>query len=189
MKSQKFSWPWFALVLFIVSCGTTVKVTSDYDHAASFTGYKTFSIYDVKSHEGQVSPINADRITNSIRSELTKKGFTEAASGADLLINPVTIMKDKTSVTANSNYYGYGGMYRPYGYWGGGGMASGTTTYSTYDYKDGSLVIDIVDSKTQKLVWQGTGNAEIDKQPKNPDEFIANAVKKILSGFPPGSKK
>jgi hypothetical protein len=171
----------------IYSCAPSVKVTNDYDHAVNFSDYKTFAVYDLKAQEGQISQLNVDRVTNAIRTEMASKGFKETTSNPDLKVNAVTILKDKKQVTANSNFYGYGGMYRPYGYWGaGGGMLSGTTTYDTYDYVDGSLIIDIVSTKTQKLVGQGTGNTELDKKPDNPDEFISTSVKKILVGFPPG---
>jgi len=171
------------LGLILASCGTPVKVTSDYDRANDFSGYKTFTVYDIKT-KGQVSSLNADRIVNAIKAELTKKGFIEISSNPDLQINALTFLKDKQAVTANTNYYGYGGDYRSYGYWGAG--IGGSTSYDTYNYKDGSLIIDIIDTKTKKMVWTGTGNAEIDKAPKDPDEFIAGAVKKILSAFPPG---
>lgn len=65
-------------------------------------------------------------------------------------------------------------------------MGVAGTTFNSYDYVDGSLIIDIVSSKTQKLIWQGIGNAQIDSRPDNPEEFIAASVKKILAGFPPG---
>jgi hypothetical protein len=68
-------------------------------------------------------------------------------------------------------------------------MGGGSTTFNTYDYVDGSLVIDIVSAKTQKLVWQGIGNSQIDSKPDNPEEFIAGAIKKIMEGFPPGAVK
>ncbi|CAC9973701.1 DUF4136 domain-containing protein [Flavobacterium sp. WLB] len=173
----------------IYSCSPTVKVTTDYDHSANFSEYKTFAVYDLKAQQGQVNQLNVDRVTNAIRAEMIAKGFTES-SNPDLKVNAVSILKNKTQVTADSNFYGYGGMYRPYGYWGGGAMmGGGTTTFNTYDYVDGSLVIDIVSTKTQKLLWQGIGNAQIDSKPDNPEEFINNSIKKILEGFPPGAVK
>ncbi|MBF7091995.1 DUF4136 domain-containing protein [Flavobacterium sp. ALJ2] len=170
----------------IYSCGPSVKVTNDYDRSVDFLQYKTFAVYDLKAQEGQMSQLNADRVTNAIRVEMINKGFAEVITNPDLKINAVTILKDKKKVTSNSDFYGYGGMYRPYGYWGGG-MMTGVTSYNTYDYVDGSLIIDIVSAKTQKLIWQGIGNTELDKRPDNPDEFISSSVKKILAGFPPGS--
>jgi len=173
----------------IYSCSPTVKVTSDYDHSANFGEYKTFAVYDLKAQQGQVNQLNVDRVTKAIRNEMLAKGFTES-SNPDLKVNAVSILKNKTSVSANTDFYGYGGMYRPYGYWGGGAMMGGAnTTFNTYDYVDGSLVIDIVSTKSQKLLWQGIGNAEIDSKPDNPEEFINGSIKKILADFPPGSAK
>jgi hypothetical protein len=178
------------LLVLLYSCSPTVKVTTDYDHAANFSEFKTFAVYDLKAQEGQVSQLNVDRVTKAIRAEMIAKGFSETSSNPDLKVNAVSILKNKQSVTADSNFYGYGGMYRPYGYWGGGAMMGGaTTTFNTYDYVDGSLVIDIVSTKTQKLVWQGIGNSQIDSRPDNPEEFIATSIKKILEGFPPGLAK
>ncbi|MFB9078223.1 DUF4136 domain-containing protein [Flavobacterium procerum] len=180
--------PLLLLGLFY-SCSPTVKVTTDYDHSANFSEYKTFAVYDLRAQEGQVNQLNIDRVTRAIRNEMLAKGFTES-SNPDLKVNAVSILKNKTSVSANTDFYGYGGMYRPYGYWGGGAMMGGAnTTFNTYDYVDGSLVIDIVSTKTQKLLWQGIGNAEIDSKPDNPEEFINTSIKKILADFPPGTAK
>lgn len=174
----------------IYSCSPTVKVTTDYDHAANFNEFKTFAVYDLKAQEGQINQLNVDRITKAIRAEMISKGFTETMANPDLKVNAVTILKNKRQVTANTDFYGYGGMYRPYGYWGGGAMmGNANTTFNSYDYVDGSLVIDIVSTKSQKLVWQGIGNAEIDSKPDNPEEFITNSIKKIMAGFPPGLAK
>ncbi|MFC0777874.1 DUF4136 domain-containing protein [Flavobacterium sp. HJSW_4] len=171
------------------SCSPTVKVTTDYDHSANFSEYKTFAVYDLKAQQGQVNQLNVDRVAKAIRNEMLAKGFTES-SNPDLKVNAVSILKNKTQVTADTNFYGYGGMYRPYGYWGGGAMmGGGSTTFNTYDYVDGSLVIDIVSTKTDKLIWQGIGNAEIDSRPDNPEQFINDAITKILAGFPPGAVK
>lgn len=173
----------------LYSCSPTVSVTTDYDHAANFGEYKTFAVYDLKEQQGQVNQLNIDRVTNAIRSEMLAKGFTES-SNPDLKVNAVTILKNKTQVTADSNFYGYGGMYRPYGYWGRGAMMGGASTeFNTYNYVDGSLIIDIVSTKSQKLLWQGIGNAQIDSKPDNPEAFINGAIKKILAGFPPGAVK
>ncbi|HEU0125343.1 DUF4136 domain-containing protein [Flavobacterium sp.] len=177
------------LVGLIYSCSPTVKVTTDYDHSANFGEYRTFAVYDLKAQQGQVNQLNVDRVTKAIRNEMLAKGFTES-DNPDLKVNAVSILKNKTSVSANTDFYGYGGMYRPYGYWGGGAMMGGAnTTFNSYDYVDGSLVIDIVSTKTQKLLWQGIGNAEIDSKPDNPEEFINSSIKKILAGFPPGLAK
>lgn len=169
-----------------MACSPSLKVTSDYDKAVSFQPYKTFAINTVDSSKQAISQLNEDRIINAIKSELSKKGFTENTASPDLLVHAVTVLKDRKSVSSNTDYYGYGGGYRPWG-WGGGMGVTGYTTYNVQDYKDGSLIIDIADAKTQKLVWEGIGNKEIDKPLDNPDAEIAAAVASILAKFPPGA--
>ncbi len=169
-------------VSFIVSCNPTLKVSSDYDKSVNFSAYKTFGMYYLVSSRN-VNQLNEDRIWNSIRVEMTKKGYVENNNNPDLLVNAVTVLKNKKYLSATTSNYGYGGFYRPYGYWG----APGYATVRTYDYKVGSLVIDVVDTKTNKLVWEGTGNAEFENKPKNPEDAINNAVNKILAAFPQGN--
>jgi Domain of unknown function (DUF4136) len=165
------------------SCTPSLLVNSDYDKSANFSAYKTFSLYNL-STSGSVSKINADRIASSIKKEMISKGFTENKTNPDLMVNAVTVLKDKIALSATTNYYGYGGLYRPYGYWAPAGRVAGYTTVSSYEYKDGSLIIDVVDAKTEKMIWQGTASAEIQKKPKNPEEVIGHTVTKIMSGFP-----
>lgn len=161
----------------VFSCKPTLKVNTDYDRSANFSTYKTFSLYYLVTSR-TVNELNEERIWNSIRATMAKKGYVESNTNPDLVVNAVSVVKNKKYISAATT--GYGGWYRPYG-------AAGTTTFQTNNYKEGSLVIDVVDAKKNKLVWQGIGNAEFEKQPKNPDEVISNAVTKILTDFPQGN--
>ncbi|MBN9296048.1 MAG: DUF4136 domain-containing protein [Filimonas sp.] len=177
-----------AAITVLASCGPTLKVTSDYDKNAKFSQYKTFSVNEIDPQKSSVSQLNRDRLVNAVKSELTKKGLQESTSSPDLLVNISTILKDKKSISSNTDYYGYGGYYRPYA-WGGGMGVTGYTTYNVQDYKDGSLIIDVADASTKKLIWEGIGNAEIDKPVSKPDEVIPQAVTKIMASYPGGVAK
>ena len=173
---------------FFVSCSPGVQISADYDRSADFASYKSFSLYNLKT-TGSVNPIDADRIALSVKNQMLSKGFTENKTNPDLMVNAVTVLKDKVSVSATTNYYGYGGVYRPYGYWVPAGRVAGYTTVSSYEYKDGTLIIDVVDAKTKRVVWQGTASAEIYKRPKDPEAVINATVAKIMTGFPQSTTK
>ena len=172
------------MIKMLTSCGPTLKVTSDYDKSSNFKQYKTFSLYKSDSISSAISALNQQRIRNAIVQEMIKKGFQENNMSPDLLVNPVAIVKNKMAITSNTDYYGYGGVYRPY-YWGAGWGTSSFTTYNVQQYKDGSLLIDIIEASSKKLIWQGVGNSEIDGPLKEPDEQIPQAITKIMAGFPP----
>ena len=170
-----------------LSCGPALTVSSDYDRNVNFSRYKTFTMFNTDSMSNTVSELNKKRIISSIKNEMLKKGFHENTTSPELLVNTVAIFKDKTNVSSTTSYYGYGGFYRPYA-WGAGGLSS-TTSYNVDNYKDGSLIIDIIDASTKSLIWQGTGNKEIDKPAKDLDKAIADAVASIMASFPPGAAK
>jgi len=108
------------------------------------------------------------------------KGFTQSEN-PDLLVNITSIMKNQQEIVANS--YGYGGGYRPYA-WGGGNMS---TTVNVQNYTAGSLIIEVANASTKKLLWEGIGNQDIDQPSSNPEQAINTAVQKIMTSFPPGA--
>lgn len=179
MKFIKILFPILATAL-ATAC-QTVRVVTDYDPQANFGSYKTFSMYDLKT-KGSISELNSERITRFIKSEMLKKGYAEDNNNPDLLVNAVTVLKNKTAIQATSTTYGYGGFYRPYGYWAA--PRSGYATVHTYDYKDGSLIVDVVDAKTKKMIWHGVAQSEMDKAPKNPEQSLKSAVERLLKTFP-----
>jgi hypothetical protein len=169
------------LAIFMVACAPRIKVTSDYDRFIDFSNYQTFKLAQ-QTTMGQVNSLNRDRITNSIHDEMDKKGFVQSDIEPDLIIHAVTVVKNKRALSVNSNAVGHSRFYGPHGFWGT--PTNGHATVRSNDYKEGTLVIEILDAKTRKLIWTGTANSELNKKPKNPDEAIRTAVAKVLTTFP-----
>ena len=174
----------YLMVVAIIawSCAPSFKVNSDYDNSADFTSYKKFALYNPDNLNKAISELNRSRVFAAVKNEMTKKGFREDTASPQLLVNTTAVLKNRTSVSSN-NYYAYGSVYRPYA-WGPG------VSYSNYDvqqYKDGSLIIDIVEMESKKLLWQGIGNKEIDAPLKHPDTEIPKAIGSIMAQFPPGT--
>ena len=79
-----------------------------------------------------------------------------------------------------NNNFGYGWGWNPWYYGGYGSTVSSST--------EGSLYIDLIDTKTNELVWQGVGTATLvthDMEKK--EERIREIVREILAVYPPGS--
>jgi Domain of unknown function (DUF4136) len=166
-------------LILLTSCGPTITVTNDYDHTANFSQFHTFRIVKLEQQYQALSQFNQTRVINAVRAQMIAKGFTETEN-ADLLVNITSIMKNQKELVANS--YGYGGGYRPYA-WGGGNMS---TTVNVQNYVAGSLIIEVANGSTNKLLWEGIGNQDIDSPSSNPEQAITSAVTKIMASFPPG---
>ena len=57
-------------------------------------------------------------------------------------------------------------------------------TTQTYEYPAGTIVVDVVDARSDSLVWRGTGVAEIPSDPNDYARAIHGAVDKIVGTFP-----
>jgi hypothetical protein len=152
-------------------------VTRDWDKAFDFSKLKTFAIKIGTSWNNQLSE---KRVVDDVASALTAKGWvrTENEDQADATV----VLHGATQVkhTLNTFYDGWGG-------WGYGGMSSGTTTVT--DYKVGTLVVDIFETKSKNLVFRGTASDEISDNPDKNVKKITKATDKLFKDFPPTKGK
>ncbi|MDO3642344.1 MAG: DUF4136 domain-containing protein [Mucilaginibacter sp.] len=78
--------------------------------------------------------------------------------------------------------YGWGGFYRPYYYAYGGPFLYGGPTYAEKEhYKEGTLIIDLIDPHTRKIVWRGFGVGEVHKNPQKNIDDLPKVVDGVLN--------
>ena len=148
------------------------QVKTDYDRTTDFSQYKTYSWEKVQTQDA----LWVDRIKSAVNAELTAKGFTEVASGGDVSV--VAVEMTKTQRTLDTFYNGLGGGWRF-----GGGFGDATTTVDTY--KVGTLVVDLFDAGSKKLIWRGSASDTLsDKSDKN-IKNLDKGVQEMFNHFPP----
>jgi hypothetical protein len=167
------------LLLLIITGCSSISVTSDYDISADFSSYKTFYIYNgiLKGSELETVPLVKKRVLDAIQNEMIKKGFTrEDSSKAEMMVYAQSTTAEKMNVSSYGYGYGYGWGPYPYG-----------RNIDVSYYTQGSLIIDFVDNKKDELIWRGIGTAVVQDRgtPKEKEQFINEAVAKILDQYPP----
>jgi hypothetical protein len=164
-----------AMFFFLTAAAFAQQVKTDYDRAVKFDQYKTYSWQKVETK----NPLWVDRIKSAVDAALTAKGWTQVPSDGNISL--IAIETTKNQQTLNTFYDGFGGGWR----WGGFGNA--TTTVD--NYKVGTLVLDMFDTQTKKLVWRGSASDTLsDKTDKN-IKNLDKGVQKMLKEFPPEPKK
>jgi uncharacterized membrane protein HdeD (DUF308 family) len=162
----------------------TVSVKTDSDPSVDFSRYRTFQVLDgkiiVDGREDATNTLVKDRIQNAIVAQLSGKGYQPVDSGGDLLVGYVAGARTVTEIEGTGPY---GPGFGPY--WGfGGWWGPAYTDWWTRTYTKGTLVIDLIDSQSKKLVWRAY--AEADLKSPDADDTIQKAVKKAFAKFPPG---
>ncbi len=178
-----------ALAAFIVACGSSIKVMSDYDSNYDFSSVKTAEYFGWAENSDQImTRFDKERIEKAFGEEFKSRGIEFVAKGkGDIIVSLyiVTQQKQETQATTTNTGmgYGYGGYY---GYGPGYGWGGGTsyTTVSTYDYTEGTLLVSVYDAKEQKLVWQSAGVGTIEESDKGREERIKRAVQYIMAKYP-----
>ncbi len=170
-------------LLALTSC-STVRVVSDYDKDANFNNYNSFAFFKPGIDKAQISDLDKKRILRAIEANLIAKGMNKNAT-PDLLVSIFT--KESQRVDVYQNNFGWGGRWG--GGWGWGpGWGAGFNNNTVARSTEGSLFIDLIDAKTNELVWQGVGRSslytgsDIEKR----EERIRLIVSEILAKYPPG---
>ncbi|HEY9115747.1 MAG TPA: DUF4136 domain-containing protein [Bacteroidales bacterium] len=171
-----------------------IKVTYDYDKDANFGEFKTFSVAlpsaaDMAAAQAKyptiVNQINEKNLQNAIISQMESRGYTQSET-PDLMVTYNIKIQTQTEYQANTmgmgpGLYG-GGFYGGYaGYAGFGGMS--TTTVTPENYETGSIVIDVVSTKTNTLVWYGAGSGIIGSNSTKNAEQLPGKVAQIFEKY------
>lgn len=175
MKAQKVVLVLIGVMLMFAGRSSAQDVKTDYDRDANFTQYKTYSWEQVQTKD----PLMVDRIKSAVNGTLAAKGFMEVPSGGDLSIVAIETTKNQQSL--DTFYNGFGGGWR----WGGFGDATTTTE----NYKVGTLVVDLFDTNTKKLLWRGSASDTLSNKSEKNIDNLDKGVEKMFKKFPPEPKK
>jgi hypothetical protein len=165
------------LFLLLLSSGTpsfAAQVTTDYNHSANFSQYKTYSWIKVQAGDS----LWAERIQQDVDAQLSAKGWTKVAANGNASVSAFESTQDQT--TLDTFYNGFGGGWR----WrGAGGMGMSTTT--TDVTKVGTVVVDIFDTRNQQLIWRGKESADLSGHPDRNEKSLARNLGSLFKHFPP----
>lgn len=171
-------------VIALAGC-STVTVVTDFDKTVDFSRYETYSFLGWQDDSGRLlNDMGKERVRKAFRAEFDARELKWVEADGDMEISLFLVVDSKTSTTAYTDYYsggGYGGYHR---YGGGWGHGFATTTYSEYDYMDGTLVMDVFDGESKDQIWQGVMKGTINENPAKRDKTTPANIKKLMSKFP-----
>ena len=139
---------------------------------------------DMKTNQNPMysSSFSRQRIQKAFDSALAEKGLSRNTNQPDYLLQFHTYTQ-----RVRRNYYGGGypmmgfgrfGWGMPYGMYGyGGGFPSSTTS------TDGTLILDVVDTKTGDIIWQKAISGDV-SNPNRLNKQINKGVRKLMKDFP-----
>jgi hypothetical protein len=175
--------------IFLAGCAGTAHVQKD--NSANFSQYKTYSWVEREKPKNVKANHNNDiaeqNIRNSVNEQLQKKGYVESKDNPDVLISTDLLLernrKEKRDPVYSDpftrSYYNprtrrVSSFYYP-------SELVGYDNYSTL-VKEGTITVTMIDTKTDKAVWQGWATKQLNRS-NITDKEIDQNVKSIFKKF------
>ncbi len=156
--------------------GTVVlaqSTTHDFDRDADFRSFTSFAW--VRGTE-LADRFNHERIVAAVDAQLSAKGMRRVDAGAV----PDVLVAYHASFDRDLRITGFSSGFGPYRL-GRSGVAQAE------DILTGTIVVDIVDARTKRIVWRGTASKEIDVEadPTKRTRNINRAAARLFNNYPP----
>ena len=166
----------FVLTLTLFAVSTyAMGIKTDFDKDFNFGSLKTFSFKEQRRgprDELKTNSLEAGRIQEALTSQLEKNNFQLKTDGEpDFLVAYYARSKDKTEIVAFD--YGFPRRWR----WGLG------ADIWTRNYTQGSVMMDVIDAKTNQLVWRGVVTDVLGKSPDQTEKQINKASAELVKHF------
>jgi hypothetical protein len=158
----------------LTGCAAT-NVNSYLARQADVTRYHTFGWaapdrFETGDPRLDNNPFFQERVQQAVERELASRGFEKVTAGsAALIVHYHLSIKQQVNPTHADEKYGYCEECKP------------------YVYDAGTLVIDLVDGRTDKLVWRGWAEGSVDgaiDDQQLMEREIDQAVARILTRLP-----
>lgn len=143
-------------------------VNTDSDPSAPFGTYRTYAWTPGTAFA--VSLVEQS-IHAGVNAQLQAKGLTQVNANPNVYVATHVTTRQVPQVIAN----GFG----PWGY--GGGVAT------LGSYTEGTLVVDLYDANTKKMVWRGVSTSTVSSKQQKNTEKIDKALAKMFERYPPGA--
>lgn len=184
------------LVLFsllVISCGPKVNTSKKTaKNLESFTSYAFLPNQDTIQTSNYDNAFVNEVVIDEINVNMQELDYRLDRNQPDLLVYYHLMLDEEVAVNASPVYTNYS-YYRP-GYYVGPYYRN--YAYNNYftvprlagsaieqiPYKEGTIVIDIIDRRTNEIVWRGRANDMI--TPTNLEEKLRNYVDAIFEEFP-----
>ena len=167
----------FLVTILGLGWGCAQKVRTTFDKKADFTTYQTFCWLQGCEFTFTGPPYLKDQISISsiketIIQEMEHKGYVLDSSNPDFLIDFHITVENKQSIVRRYDE-NYVELYAP------------LPEDELYYYMEGTIIIDIVDKKSGRMVWRSHVHSHLENRPNIPVDHAENSVVQALKDFPP----
>lgn len=154
-------------LIFICTISYSCSPTRYFTDTLPSTEIPSFSSFDVEDHcDEDVNPIMAIRLDNAVKTKLMQKGYS-LSNTPDILVKAYLKEEDKMYIQPCSHFDRWeGGVY---------------CETRFINYEEGTVIIDLINTNTNKIFWHGAATGTPFNQMSNPNEDIQRIVDELFN--------
>lgn len=169
----------FCFFVSVAGCKTSFKIQTETFSRSVGTESKSFKFFNPQNlpkSNFSFSEENKKIIFDAVADEFKNMGYSSHQKAALLVkVQGGTVTERETRERyAQSPYYGRGMYYYP----------SFNNFYQDISGKKTTIIIDVIDAATDKILWQGVATGEMGKKPEEVEDKLKVAVHEIIKEFP-----
>jgi hypothetical protein len=169
------TWATAAGLALLATAALAKSVAYDYDRRADFTKYRTWAW--TRGTE-LTDEFNHARVVRAVEAQLAARGLNrvEPGAGPDLLV--AYHASFEKSLEIRGSVHGWGPL----------GLGLDRTGSARIEpVVVGTLVVDVIDVRTNAIVWRAVASSDIDPKtsPRKRDEKIDKTTEKMFRNYPP----
>ena len=182
-----------ASALLFTGCAVSTHIESA--AGVNFNNYKTFGWVNGNGEKVEDSADNDivdNNIKNAISGQLESKGWKETTQNPDVILD-YNVMVEKGVRQASAPIYNYPVYNYPFTHYyynpwrrrmGYIYYPNNLMRYHTYNipFKEGVLTVNMIDAKTNQLIWQGSATGDVSSRTVTTQE-MATDVKSIFNKY------
>jgi hypothetical protein len=168
-----------ASAVALTACAATMTVSSHVERGLDFARYRSFAwgpadALPTGDPRLDQNPFFKDHVQGAVERHLAQRGLAVTTEDADLLIHYHANITRRIDPNQADRAYGYSG--------------TGDWRRAQVDYEAGTLVLDIIDARSNRLIWRGWAQRSVEDMLRDPDRMaqtIEQAVTRMLQRLPP----
>ncbi len=167
----------------LAACSNAPIVRSDYDPRADFASYRTFAFMEpLGTDRAGYTTLLTERLKRAAALQMESKGYTYSAINPDLLVNFQSHVQSRTEYVPPPPMMMWGMGYGAGFYGGWPGYAFGP---DVIQYNEGTLKVDLIDTRRRQMVWEGAGTSVLGNVQQTPSEvMVQNMMASIFAQYP-----
>ncbi len=166
------------LSLLFGGCAS-MAIQTEQDPAVSFDAYGTYAWSPTQRApvDVRVTPVLRAQIRAEIDRHLAEKGYVLVDAKGDFSVMYRVTVEGET-IVQTLGFYSSSDFKAT--------LAQAGSVQRRYE--EGTLIIDVLDGESERLVWRGTATAEVRQgaSTESRSDRVAEAVRKVLERFPSG---